>query len=44
MDQALMPGADDDEIKLDLLNKTTGVQAALSHQKKVAQLTRAAHA
>jgi radical SAM superfamily enzyme YgiQ (UPF0313 family) len=44
MDQALTPVADDDEVTLDLLNKTTGVQAALSHQKKVAALTRAAHA
>ena len=44
MDQALTPVADDDEATLDLLNKTTGVRAALSHQKKVAELTRAAHA
>jgi hypothetical protein len=44
MDQALTPVADDDEATLDLLNKTTGVRAALIHQKKVAELTRAAHA
>ena len=44
IDQALTPVTDDDEARLDLLSKTTGVQAALSHQKKVAELTRAAHA
>jgi hypothetical protein len=43
-DQALMPVSDDDDASLDLLTKTTGVQAALSHQKKVAVLTHAAHA
>ena len=31
---ALTPVADDDEATLDLLSKTTGVQAALSHQKR----------
>jgi hypothetical protein len=44
MDQALMPVGDDDDATLDLLTKTTGVAAALSHQKKVAELTHAAHA
>ena len=44
MDQALTPVGDDDDATLDLLTKTTGVQAALSHQKKVAELTHAAHA
>jgi hypothetical protein len=41
MDQALMPVGDDDDATLDLLTKTTGVAAALSHQKKVAALTHA---
>ena len=44
MDQALMPVGDDDDVTLDLLTKTTGVAAALSHQKKVAELTHAVHA
>jgi hypothetical protein len=43
MDQAITPVSDDDAT-LDLVTKTTGVQQALSHQKKVAELTRAAHA
>jgi radical SAM family protein len=42
MDQALTPVSDDDAT-LDLMTKTTGVRQALSHQKKVAELTRAAH-
>ena len=33
-----------DDATLDLLTKTTGVQAAISHQKKVAELTHAVHA
>ena len=44
MDQALMPVGDDDDATLDLMTKTTGVAAALSHQKKVAELTHAVHA
>jgi radical SAM superfamily enzyme YgiQ (UPF0313 family) len=44
MDQALMPVADDDEVTLDLLTKTSGVRAQLSHQKKVAELTHAVNA
>jgi len=44
MDQALTPVSDDDDATLDLMTKTTGVRQALSHQKKVAELTRAAHA
>jgi radical SAM superfamily enzyme YgiQ (UPF0313 family) len=38
-DQALAPVGDDDDATLDLMTKTTGVQAAISHQKKVAALT-----
>jgi hypothetical protein len=41
-DMALMPVTGDDDDTLDLLTKTTGIQAALSHQKKVAALTHAA--
>ena len=41
MDQALMPVGDDDDATLDLLTKTGGVLAALSHQRKVAELTHA---
>jgi hypothetical protein len=41
MDQALAPVGDDDDATFDLMTKTTGVQAALSHQKKVAALTHA---
>jgi hypothetical protein len=44
-DLALTPVDDDEEeLTLDLLTKTTGVRHALDHQKKVAELTRAAHA
>jgi hypothetical protein len=44
-DLALTPVDDDEEeMTLDLLTKTTGVRHALDHQKKVAELTRAAHA
>ena len=34
----------DDEVSLDLLTKTTGVQAAMAHARKVAELTGAGHA
>jgi Radical SAM superfamily len=44
MDKALTPVDDDDDASLDLMTKTTGVREALIHQKKVADLTRAAHA
>jgi radical SAM superfamily enzyme YgiQ (UPF0313 family) len=44
MDQALAPVGDDDDATLDLLTKTTGVRAALIHQKKVENLTHAVHA
>jgi hypothetical protein len=44
MDKALTPVDDDDDASLDLMTKTTGVREALNHQKKVAELTRAAHA
>jgi radical SAM superfamily enzyme YgiQ (UPF0313 family) len=44
MDKALMPVGEDDDVTLDLLTKTTGVAAALSHQKRVAELTHAARA
>ena len=39
-DRALTPGQDDDELKLDLLTKTTGARAAIDHQNKVKALTR----
>jgi hypothetical protein len=42
-DLALTPGGDDEE-SLDLLTKTTGVQAAMAHAKKVAELTGAGRA
>lgn len=42
MDQALMPARDDDEETLDLLTKTGGARAAIAHQRKVAQIMRAA--
>ena len=42
-DQSLMPVADDEEITLDLLTKTTGASAAVAHMKKVAELTGAGH-
>ena len=38
-DRSLMPVADDEEITLDLLTKTTGASAAVAHLKKVAELT-----
>jgi hypothetical protein len=38
-DQSLMPVADDEEITLDLLTKTTGASAAVAHIKKIAELT-----
>ena len=38
MDQALTPVSDDD-MKLDLLTKTTGAHAAVAHVKKIAELT-----
>jgi len=41
MDQALMPVGDDEDETLDLLTKTTGARAAVSHIKKVEQLTHA---
>jgi radical SAM superfamily enzyme YgiQ (UPF0313 family) len=42
-DQSLMPVADDDDVALDLLTKTTGARAAVTHIKKVAALTRGGH-
>jgi Radical SAM superfamily len=39
MDRALTPVADNDDTALELLTKTTGAQAAISHLKKVAALT-----
>jgi hypothetical protein len=39
MDQALAPVADDDDVRLDLLTKTTGAAHAIAHTKKVAELT-----
>jgi hypothetical protein len=44
MDRALTPVSDDDDATLDLMTKTTGIRQALNHQKKVAELTRAARA
>ena len=41
-DDALTPAQDDDELKLDLLTKTTGAKAAIDHQNKVKELTRSA--
>ena len=38
-DRALTPGQDDDELKLDLLTKTTGAKAAIDHQNKIKALT-----
>jgi hypothetical protein len=43
-DLALTPVDDDNDETLDLLTKTSGIEAALSHQKKVAELTHAVHA
>jgi radical SAM superfamily enzyme len=40
-DRALTPVDDDDDASLDLMTKTTGAHEALTHQKKVAELTRA---
>lgn len=40
MDQALTPVADDDDEKLALFTKTAGGSAAVSHVRRVAQLTR----
>ncbi|MEZ2130430.1 MULTISPECIES: radical SAM protein [unclassified Sinorhizobium] len=44
MDQALTPVADDDDEKLALFTKTAGGSAAVSHIKKVAELTRSGSA
>jgi hypothetical protein len=41
MDQALMPVGEDEDETLDLLTKTTGALAAVSHIKKVEELTHA---
>ncbi len=38
-DQALAPVADDEDVTLDLLTKTTGAVAAVAHVKKVYELT-----
>lgn len=43
MDQALTPVADDEEETLSLFTKTAGGTAAVSHVRKVAELTRTAH-
>ncbi|MBX4883934.1 radical SAM protein [Rhizobium bangladeshense] len=43
MDQALTPVADDEEETLSLFTKTSGGTAAVSHVRKVAQLTRTAN-
>ncbi|RUM18677.1 radical SAM protein [Rhizobium phaseoli] len=43
MDQALTPVADDEEETLSLFTKTSGGTAAVSHVRKVAQLTRGAN-
>ena len=40
-DVALTPVSDDEQEAFDLLTVTTGAQAAIAHQKKVAELTRA---
>jgi hypothetical protein len=39
MDQALMPVGDDDDESLDLMNETSGAQAAIAHIRKIAVLT-----
>jgi hypothetical protein len=44
MDQALMPVGDDGDETLDLFTKTTGGDAAVTHIKKVAGLTRGINA
>ena len=41
MDQALTPVDDDEEELLDLFTKTAGGTAAVSHIKKIAELTHA---
>lgn len=41
MDQALTPVTDDEDETLDLLTKTTGAREAVSHIKKVEELTHA---
>ncbi|SCW52978.1 Radical SAM superfamily protein [Rhizobium mongolense subsp. loessense] len=43
MDQALTPVDDGEEEKLDLFTKTTGGTAAVTHVRKIAQLTHANH-
>ena len=37
--QSLMPVADDEEMTLDLLTKTTGASATVAHFNKIAELT-----
>ena len=44
MDEALAPVSDDGDASLDLLTKTTGGRAAVSHAKKVAELVGTARA
>src|SRR5436190_14513529 len=39
MDIALTPVSDDEDMTLDLLTKTTGATAAVTHLKKIAKLT-----
>ena len=41
MDQALTPVTDDDDSTLDLMTMTTGASAAIAHNRRVAELTRA---
>ena len=41
-DRALTPAQDGDELKLDLLTKTTGAKAAIDHHNKVKALTHSA--
>ena len=41
MDHALMPVDAEDDASLDLLTQTTGADAAVAHERKVAELTRA---
>jgi radical SAM superfamily enzyme YgiQ (UPF0313 family) len=38
-DQALTPVRDDEDVTLDLLTKTTGARAAVTHLKRIAELT-----
>lgn len=42
-DRALTAVSDEDAT-LDLLTKTAGIEAALTHQRKIARLTQSAHA